>query len=39
MVTGKSPADPLFRKQRAEFLRRFSEALVPRRPAPAGARV
>ena len=31
MVTGKSPADPEFRQQRAEFLRRFSEALVARR--------
>jgi len=31
MVTGKSPADPEFRKQRAEFLRRFSEALVAHR--------
>jgi hypothetical protein len=38
MVTGKSPADPAFRKQRMEFLRRFSEALVPRRPEPVGAR-
>jgi TetR/AcrR family transcriptional regulator len=38
MVTGKNPADPAFRKQRAEFLRRFSEALVPRRREPAGAR-
>ena len=38
MVTGKSPADPEFRKQRAEFLRGFSEALVAR-PAPtAGVR-
>jgi AcrR family transcriptional regulator len=31
MVTGKSPSDALFRKQRAEFLRRFADALVPRR--------
>jgi AcrR family transcriptional regulator len=38
MVTGKSPADPAFRKQRTEFLRRFAEALVPRRREPAGAR-
>jgi TetR/AcrR family transcriptional regulator len=38
MVTGKSPADPAFRKHRIEFLRRFSEALVPRRPEPVGAR-
>jgi hypothetical protein len=38
LVTGKSPADPAFRKQRTEFLRRFSEVLVPRRDAPAGAR-
>jgi len=28
MVTGKSPADPEFRKHHTEFLRRFSEALV-----------
>jgi AcrR family transcriptional regulator len=27
MVTGKSPSDPGFRKEHAEFLRRFSEAL------------
>jgi len=38
MVTGKSPADPVFRKQRAEFLRRFSEALAPRRREPARVR-
>ena len=38
MVSGKNPADPAFRKQRAEFLRRFSEALAPRRREPAGAR-
>ena len=38
LVTGKSPADPAFRKQRTEFLRRFSEVLVPRRDAPPGAR-
>ena len=39
MVTGKSPADPVFRKQRTEFLRRFSDALVARRPQPAAVRV
>jgi TetR/AcrR family transcriptional regulator len=38
MVTGQSPADPAFRKQRIEFLQRFSDALVPRRREPAGAR-
>jgi len=38
MVTGKSPADPAFRKQRMEFLRRFSDALVTRRPQPAVVR-
>jgi AcrR family transcriptional regulator len=38
LVTGKSPADPVFRRQRAEFLRRFAEALVPRRREAAGAR-
>ena len=36
--TGKSPADPAFRKQRIEFLHRFSEALVPHRSAAVGAR-
>ena len=38
MVTGKSPADPAFRKQRIEFLHRFSEALAPHRSAAVGAR-
>ena len=38
LVTGKSPADPVFRKQRAEFLRRFADALVPHRREAAGAR-
>jgi TetR/AcrR family transcriptional regulator len=38
MVTGKSPADPLFRRQRAAFLRRFSDALVPPRREPVKAR-
>ena len=38
MVTGRSPADPVFRKQRAQFLRRFSEALEPRRREPASVR-
>jgi TetR/AcrR family transcriptional regulator len=38
MVTGKSPADPAFRRQRAEFLRRFAETLAPRRRETAGAR-
>ena len=28
LVTGRSPSDPVFRRQRAEFLRRFSETLV-----------
>ena len=39
MVTGKSAADPAFRRQRADFLRRFSEALVRRRGEPGGARI
>ena len=38
MVTGKSAADPAFRRQRSDFLRRFSEALVPRRGEPPGVR-
>jgi TetR/AcrR family transcriptional regulator len=38
MVTGKSPADLAFRKQRIEFLERFSEALVPHRSAPVRVR-
>jgi hypothetical protein len=38
MVTGKSPADPAFRKQRTEFLRRFADALGARRPYPTEAR-
>ncbi|MGH7413178.1 MAG: TetR/AcrR family transcriptional regulator [Candidatus Rokuibacteriota bacterium] len=37
MVTGRSPSDPAFRKQRAEFLQRFSEALGVK-PAAAGGR-
>ncbi|HEY5726353.1 MAG TPA: TetR/AcrR family transcriptional regulator [Methylomirabilota bacterium] len=37
MVTGKSPADPEFRTRQAEFLRRFSEALVAQR-GPAARR-
>jgi hypothetical protein len=36
MVTGKSPSDPGFRKEHAEFLRRFSEALGRRRSEAAG---
>ena len=38
MVTGKSPADPAFRRQHTEFLRRFADALVTRRPEPAVVR-
>ena len=38
MVTGQSPADPEFRKQHMEFLRRFSEALVARRASTARGR-
>ena len=32
MVTGRASSDPVFRKERAEFLRRFSDALSPKRP-------
>ncbi|HEX7213802.1 MAG TPA: TetR family transcriptional regulator [Methylomirabilota bacterium] len=35
MVTGKRAADPAFRRQHTEFLRRFADALVTRRPQPA----
>ena len=38
MVTGKSEADPAFRRQHTEFLRRFADALVTRRPQPAAVR-
>jgi TetR/AcrR family transcriptional regulator len=38
MVTGKSPADPEFRTRQAEFLRRFSEALVAQRVPVARSR-
>jgi AcrR family transcriptional regulator len=38
MVTGKSAADPAFRKRHTEFLRRFADALVTRRPEPAAVR-
>ena len=38
MVTGKSPADPAFSRQHTEFLRRFADALVTRRPEPAVVR-
>lgn len=38
MVTGKSAADPAFRKQHTDFLRRFADALVTRRPEPAAVR-
>ena len=38
MVTGRSAADPAFRAERAEFLRRFAAALTGARLAPAGAR-
>jgi AcrR family transcriptional regulator len=34
MATGKSAADPAFRRQHTEFLRRFADALVTRRPEP-----
>ena len=34
MVTGRSAADPVFRAERAEFLRRFAAALTGRRPGP-----
>ena len=38
MVMGRSAADPAFRRQHTEFLRRFAEALVTRRPRPAAVR-
>jgi hypothetical protein len=38
LVTGQTPSDPAFRKQRVEFLRRLSEALISRRPDAAGVR-
>jgi hypothetical protein len=38
MVMGKSAADPAFRRQHTEFLRRFAEILVTRRPQPAAVR-
>jgi len=37
MVTGRSAADPSFRAERADFLRRFAAALTGLRPAAAGA--
>jgi len=37
MVTGRSAADPSFRAERAEFLRRFATALTGRRPEAAAA--
>jgi AcrR family transcriptional regulator len=33
MVTGRSSSDPIFHKERAEFLQRLSDALSPKRPA------
>jgi TetR/AcrR family transcriptional regulator len=36
LVTGHRPSEPGFRKQRAEFLRRFADALGPRGAAAAG---
>ncbi len=36
MVTGRSAADPVFRAERAAFLRRFAAALSGARVAPAG---
>jgi TetR/AcrR family transcriptional regulator len=36
MVTGQSAADPGFRKERAEFLQRFSQALGTKRPRRGG---
>lgn len=38
MVTGTSAADPAFRRRHTEFLRRFADALVTRRPEPAAVR-
>jgi AcrR family transcriptional regulator len=38
MVTGKSAADAAFREQHTEFLRRFADALVSRRPRSAAVR-
>jgi len=38
MVTGRGPEDPEFRKQRAEFLRRFAATLHARRPETAEVR-
>ena len=35
MVTGKRADDPALRAQHTEFLRRFADALVTRRPRPA----
>jgi hypothetical protein len=36
MVTGRSASDPVFHKERAEFLQRFSDALGPKRTAAGG---
>jgi AcrR family transcriptional regulator len=38
MVMGKSATDPAFRRQHTEFLRRFAEVLVARRPQPTAVR-
>jgi len=38
LVTGRGPDDPVFRKQRAAFLRRFARSLHPRAEALAGRR-
>jgi AcrR family transcriptional regulator len=38
LVTGKSPSDPAFRKERVEFLRRFARALGAGCAAGAGVR-
>jgi AcrR family transcriptional regulator len=36
MVTGHSSSDPVFHKERAAFLQRFSDALSPKRTGPDG---
>jgi AcrR family transcriptional regulator len=36
MVTGRSASDPVFHKERAEFLQQFSDALEPKRTAAGG---
>jgi len=38
MVTGTSAADSAFRRRHTEFLRRFADALVTRRPEPTAVR-